>query len=99
MARVGAMTHIEAVKRRRLLVGWVVTVVTCGGTVLLDLLLQPLNGRVVGLAVSSGLTGTAYVTATAMCFPTFRWLRAGRQAMRRITVRGSRQGAGLPGVR
>ena len=93
------MTHTEAVKRRRLLVVWVVTVVTCGGTVLLDLLLQPLNVRVVGLDVSSGLTGTAYVTATAMCFTTSRWFRAGRKAMRRITVRELRQRAGLHGVR
>ncbi len=87
------MTHAEAVKRRRHLVIWIVSVATCAAAVLLDLLVQRLHVRVVGLDISSGLTGTTYVAATAMCFTTFRWFRTTRKTTRRITVRELRQRA------
>ncbi len=94
-----AMTHTEAAKRKRDLVVWIVTVATCAAAVLLDLLVQPLQVRVVGLDISSGLTGTAYVAVTAMCLTTFFWFRTARKTTRRITVRELRQRAGLRGVR
>ena len=69
------MTTPEAVKRQRLFVVWIATVAICATVVLVDVLMHPVHIHLLGLHVSNGLTGTAYIAATVMCLTTFRWFR------------------------
>ncbi len=87
------ITHYEAVKRRQFFIGWIVAVATCAAVVLADLLIRPLHVRVMGLDVSSGLTGATYVAAAAMAAATFGWFRMAPKRARRITVRELRERA------
>ena len=87
------MTHFDGVKRRRLLIVWIAAVATCATAVSANLLLQPLHLRLVGLDLSTGLTGVTYLSATAMCATPVRWFRMAPRATRRITVQELRHQA------
>ena len=89
-----AMAGLHPFERRRIFVAWIVTVVVFAAVVLVNVLVEPGYGRVLGLPASSALNGIAYVAAAAMGAATFRWLRTTRQRRRPMTVRELRWRAG-----
>jgi len=80
------VTHFEVVKRRRYFIALIVAAGTCAAAVSADLLFQPQHVRLVGLNVSSGLSGVTYLSATVMFATALGWLRTVPRATRRITV-------------
>jgi hypothetical protein len=80
------MTQFEALRRRRLLIAWLVCVVICTAALATQFIVQPMYARVIGLRVSTGLAALIYTSAAAICVTTIVWFRAAPRQTRKITV-------------